>query len=170
VTNCLNRSTKDLSTFDATSGMACAQYFLAVGRLDWDVRQSTSTLARETAECRIFAMRLSYKTGGCFPYWGMVVLLRQSEAAVRRRATRPLIWSSVLEKAAEDSSQVRVLYLSKAMGLMISWVSPLSSLLLRLSALRESHPHRRTLKVSWVRASGLRAQAVSHRLHGKSDC
>jgi hypothetical protein len=125
-TNCLNRLTKDLSTFDATSDMACAPCFLAVDHLDWDVRQLTSTLVRETAGCQIFAMRPSYKTDVCFPYWAMVVLLRQSEAEARRRVTTPLIWSSVLEKAAEDSSQVRVLYLSKAMGWMISWVSPLS--------------------------------------------
>jgi hypothetical protein len=157
VTSCLNRLTKDLSTFDATSDRACAPYFLAVDRLDWDVRQSTSTLVRETAECRIFAMRLSYKTDGCFPYWAMVVLLRQSEAAARRRATTPSIWSSVLEKAAEDSSQVRVLYPSKAMGWMISLVSPLSSLHFQLQlrpfALRESRPHRRIQMVSLARAS-----------------
>lgn len=74
------------------------------------------------AESQIFVMRLSYKTDGCSLYWEMVVLFRLSKEAGRRRATKPLIWSSALEKAAEDSSQVQALYLSKAMGWMISWV------------------------------------------------
>jgi hypothetical protein len=172
VTSCLNRLMTYLSTFDATSDGACAPYFLAFYRLDWDVRQSTSMWAREMAESQIFVMRLSCKTDGCSLYWAMVVLLRQSKEEGRRRVTMPLIWSSVLERAAEDSSQVQALYLNKAMGWMISWASPLSSLQLQLRpfALRESHPRRRIPKVSGVPASGLQAQAVSHRLHGKSGC